>query len=143
MKFWDSSAIVPLVVQENETEAMRALLRADRDVVVWALTGVEVISALWRRARSGQLTETARVAAADALSDLESAWNPVIDVAPVVARARRVLAAHPMRAADACQLAAALQVCRERTDSLEFVTLDDRLAEAARREGLRVLPTPS
>ncbi|MFY9343542.1 MAG: hypothetical protein WAT39_13685 [Planctomycetota bacterium] len=55
-------------------------------------------------------------------------------------RARRLLANHPLRAADACQLAAALIACRERPDALGFVTLDSRLAEAARREGFTVLP---
>lgn len=95
-------------------------------MLVWAQTSVEVTSALWRRIRNGDLTEAAR--------------NQALDVAQVAARARRLLAAHPLRAADACQLAAALLLCRERTENLEFVTLDERLADAARREGLRVLP---
>jgi predicted nucleic acid-binding protein len=142
MRFWDSSAVVPLVVHEKQTDVMRSLLEEDRGIVVWAMTGVEVTSALWRRARAGEIDETARVGAIAALAELELAWNRTIDVVQVGARARRVLATHPLRAADACQLAAALLVCRERTDALDFVTLDDRLAEAARREGLRVLALP-
>jgi hypothetical protein len=55
-------------------------------------------------------------------------------------RARRLLAAHPLRAADALQLAAALVACDERSDMLAFVTLDDRLAKAARRGGFVVVP---
>jgi hypothetical protein len=55
-------------------------------------------------------------------------------------RARRLLAVHPLRAADALHLAAALIACDERSDVLPFVTLDDRLAEAARREGFDVVP---
>ena len=140
MRFWDSSAIVPLVIQEQGTADLRDLLEQDADMLVWALTGVEVTSALWRRIRNGDLTDAARNQALDALAALESVWNPALDVAQVAARARRLLAAHPLRAADACHLAAALLLCRERTDSLAFVTLDDRLADAARREGLRVLP---
>jgi predicted nucleic acid-binding protein len=140
MKFWDGSALVPLVLQERESETLRALIAADRDLAVWALSSAEVTSALWRRARSGELDESARVEAAEALGELEGACHVVSDVAQIAARARRLLAVHPLRAADACQLAAALVTCRERTDSLEFVTLDDRLADAARREGLRVLP---
>jgi len=143
MRFWDSSAIVPLILQEEETAAMRTLFAEDRDVVVWALTGLEVASALWRRARTGDLDEAPRAAAAESLAQLESAWNTMIDIGEVVARARRVLAAHPLRAADAAQLAAALIAGRERTDTLDFVTLDARLADAARREGLRVLPARS
>lgn len=140
MKFWDSSAIVPLVVQEADSEVVRDLLGHDPDMLVSALTSVEVTSALWRRIRNGDLTESARNQALDALTVLEGVWNQALDVAQVAARARRLLAAHPLRAADACQLAAALLLCRERTENLEFVTLDERLADAARREGLRVLP---
>jgi hypothetical protein len=119
---------------------MRALLDSDRDVVVWSLTPVEVTSALWRRARAGSLDESTRTAACDALAVLESAWNVALDIEQVGARARRLLASHPLRAADACQLAAALVVSRERPTTLPFVTLDERLAEAARREGFSVVP---
>ena len=140
MRFWDSSAIVPLLLQEAATAAMRTLLDEDPDMVVWPMTSLEVTSALWRRARAGELEERARAGAAEALAELETVWNVLIDIGQVVARARRLLATHPLRAADAAQLAAALIAGRERTDTLTFVTLDDRLAEAARREGLRVAP---
>ena len=139
MKFWDSSAIVALILQEPSTAAMRAALTEDPEVVVWALTSLEVTSALWRRVRAGELAEAGRVAAAESLAQLEFAWTTTIEVSGVVARARRLLAAHPLRAADAAQLAAALVCCRERTDTLDFVTLDTRLADAARREGMRVV----
>ena len=51
MRFWDASAIVPLVALEKETGDCRSLLAKDRDIVVWLLTPVEVISALTRRLR--------------------------------------------------------------------------------------------
>jgi len=140
MRFWGSSAIVPLLVHEETTSIVRDMLAEDRDVVVWALTGVEVTSTLWRRSRSGELSATSLATALDSLVAMESVWNTVLDVAEVVARARRLLAAHPLRAADAVQLAAALVAGRERADAFSFVTLDDRLGDAARREGLRVLP---
>jgi len=140
MRFWDSSAVVPLINQEESTSAMRAILGEDATVIVWAMTSLEVTSALWRRHRAGELTESARATAAELLAGLEANWSVAIDVGEVMTRARRVLAAHALRAADAAQLAAALVCCRERTDNLYFVTLDKRLAEAARREGLRVLP---
>ena len=46
---------------------------------------------------------------------------------------------HPLRAADALQLGAALVVAENRTAPLTFVTFDRRLAEAAEREGFEVL----
>jgi hypothetical protein len=46
---------------------------------------------------------------------------------------------HDLRAADAHQLAAAFVAAESRPPSLEIVTLDDRLAAAATREGFRVI----
>ena len=55
-------------------------------------------------------------------------------------RAGRLLATHPLRAADALQLAAALVWCDEAPQGETFVCLDERLSAAARREGFAVLP---
>lgn len=54
-------------------------------------------------------------------------------------RARRLLESHPLRAADALQLAAALIASEEEPKDLPFVTLDRRLALAAEKEGFKVL----
>ena len=51
MRFWDTSALVPLVVEEATTPAMQKLLREDGDVVVWMLTSVELLSTLGRLGR--------------------------------------------------------------------------------------------
>jgi hypothetical protein len=56
------------------------------------------------------------------------------------ARDADVLAAHPLRAADALQLAAALVWTGEAAAGEAFVCLDERLRDAARREGFEVLP---
>jgi predicted nucleic acid-binding protein len=50
----------------------------------------------------------------------------------------RVVRVHPLRAADAMQLAAAMTAAKMRPSSLEFVTADRRLAAAAAREGFTV-----
>lgn len=52
--------------------------------------------------------------------------------------ARRLLRVHALRAADALQLAAAIAASEADPASLKLVTLDERLAEAARREGFPV-----
>ncbi len=54
-------------------------------------------------------------------------------------RRARFLRVHPLRAADALQLAAAFAAAERRPASLEMVTLDDRLADAARKEGFALL----
>ncbi len=138
MRFWDSSAVVPLLIGEPSTPAMRALLRRDVAMIVWSLTPVEVLSALWRRRRAGELDDVSATTAQAALVQLEPAWSRVVDVTAVERRARRLLGVHPLRAADALQLSAALVASGERPDLLDFVTLDVRLADCARREGFTV-----
>jgi predicted nucleic acid-binding protein len=54
-------------------------------------------------------------------------------------RAERLAAVHPLTAADALQLAAALVASGDRPETLDFVTLDSRLAAAAQIEGFRVI----
>lgn len=122
---------------------MRKCLADDPVIVVWALTEVELCSALWRRARAGEIREVARRQAQSVFDDLLATANVVNSVAHVVARSRRILATHQLRAADSMQLAAALLVAGNEPESLEFVTLDERLGAAASHEGFLVLPHPA
>ncbi len=142
MRFWDSSALVPLVVREPTTSWAQALLTADPAVLSWALSPVEVRSALARRGRDGTLS-TSRFDQACARADrLFAAVSHVVSLDAVVERAQRLLNLHDLRAADALQLAAALVACEERPRSLPFVTLDGRLAASAQREGFVVETAP-
>jgi predicted nucleic acid-binding protein len=142
VRYWDASALVPLVIAEDETARMRSLLREDAHVVTWAWTSVELASAVERRARAGELDRAQRRAALRAFEELSSTYDEVTDVLAIRRRALSLLARHPLRAADAAQLAAALLVAPESGPSLDFVCLDERLAEAAEREGLTALPAP-
>jgi len=140
VRFWDSSAVVALVVPEPSSGACRRLLVADPEVVVWALTPVEVLSAIHRRARTGELDREGYDASQQRLDVLRAGWDEIQDIEVVRARAERILAVHRLRAADALQLAAALTASVERPRDVELVSLDRRLDEAARREGFTVLP---
>ncbi|MCI0341677.1 MAG: type II toxin-antitoxin system VapC family toxin [Planctomycetales bacterium] len=140
MRFWDSSGIVPLAVLEHSTERVLALLEEDRALTVWGMTEVEVLGAIWRRRRSAEITEAERLSAEDFLDRLAATATRVTDTPAVVVRARRLVSVHSLRAGDAAQLAAALVACDDDPGGLPLVTLDDRLAEAARKEGFRVLP---
>ena len=71
---------------------------------------------------------------------LASEWSGVLPSETVRARADRSLSVHVLRTADAFPLAAALLWSRGETGGHAFVSLDDRLREAAQREGFRVLP---
>jgi predicted nucleic acid-binding protein len=139
MRFWDASAIVPLVALEKETGDCRDLLAEDSDIVVWLLTPVDVISALTRRLRERSLKSVEFSKAKEQLAALEKAWSEVISIERVRERARRLLETHPLRAADSLQLAAALLTSEENPQGFPFVTLDRRLGSAAEREGFNVL----
>lgn len=139
MRFWDSSAIVPLVCAEAESRRCRFWLREDPVVIVWSLAATEVISAVARKRREGRLERPAFTVAKRRLQKLEDAWSEVAEIDAVRARARRLLEIHALRAADALHLAAALVAFEERTAGLAFVTFDTRLGDAAEREGFTVL----
>jgi len=142
VRFWDASAIVPLVVEEAGTSLARAWLRDDAEVVIWGLTRLELASAIERRTRERLLKASARTAALRRLARLAAGAHEVTDLAAVRVRALSLLARHPLRAADAAQLGAALVVAEQDPGALTFVALDRRLAEAAGREGLDVLTWP-
>jgi len=135
VRFWDSSAIVPLLVTEGRSAAMADLLREDRDLVVWWGTGIECLSALRRRERQGLLSVAEADEATAILDDLGEAWIEVQPKDEVRNRASRALAVHTLRAADSLQLAAALAWRPVPTREARFISLDGRLAEAAHREG--------
>jgi predicted nucleic acid-binding protein len=135
VKFWDASAIVPLVVAESTTQSMQAFARRDPDMLVWWGSEVECVSALARLERAGALDSTAMALASGLLTQLAAGWHEVEPSEIVRENAVRFLRVHPLRAADALQLAAAFIAAERRRATLEVVTLDDRLAEAARKEG--------
>ena len=140
MRFWDSSALVAIAVDEKATRSVRDLSREDPELMVWILSEVEITSALWRRRRANELTEIVRADAQRQMDLTLSNAVTVADVPAVVRRARRLLASHTLRAADAMQLAAALLACEDEPSRLPFVTIDDRLADAAAREGFTIAP---
>jgi hypothetical protein len=145
VKYWDASALVPLLHEEPSSAQVRGWLKDDSVVVTWALTRLEIASAVERLVRQGTLDAAGRRRALSLLDRLAASWHEVTDLAAVRSRALSLVARHPLRAADAAQLAAALLVADPDPSSLVFVSLDLRLGDAAAREGLRVpddAPTP-
>jgi predicted nucleic acid-binding protein len=140
MRFWDASALIPLIVSEDQTDYCLKALNADSEIMVWTLSEVEVCSALCRKHREGFLSEAF-------LADAMARMNQVLGAAFVVAattsvkqRALRLLHVHALRAADALQLSAALVAVQEEVHKMPVMCFDDRLCTAARREGFIVNP---
>ena len=140
MRFWDSSALVPLLIEEPESAGMIRLIRGDAEIAMWWGTPTECWSALARREREADWSAKTTD---EALANLKKVMERAHEVLPslaVRACSRRLLFTHALRAADALQLAAAIVLGSIEVADLEFVTLDSVLAQAARREGLRVIP---
>jgi predicted nucleic acid-binding protein len=139
VRFWDSSAIVPLLFTESSSGELESMLAADRQQHVWWATEVECVSAVARVER--QQTPPAQLVRATArLQNLVSRWSEVSPAPVLREAAKRLLRVHDLRASDAFQLAAALVLADGDPSSVEFVSLDHRLRTAANREGLNVLP---
>ena len=139
MRFWDASAIVPLLVAEPSTRRLQALAAEDSAILVWWGSEVECVSALARLEREGAFNEAAMTVALARLRQLVAGWHEVDPSDAIREAAARFLRVHPLRAADALQLAAAFLAAERRPASLELVTLDDRVAAAARKEGFTVI----
>lgn len=139
MRFWDTSSIVPQLVSQPQSSAADAVADSDPNQVVWWATEVECVSAIARLEREGRLDPTQVAAAFDSLARLAEAWQAIDPTTRLRETARRLLRVHPLRAGDALQLAAAIVAADGDPSTLTFVTLDDRLAQAAEREGFPVV----
>ena len=139
MNFWDSSAIVPLLIAESATAQMQALARQDPDMLVWWASEVECASALARLERAGALSPEGIERALRRLTDLAQGWHEIEPNEVVREAATRFLRVHPLRAAAAMQLAAAFAAAEGRPRTLPLLSLDACLGEAARKEGFPVV----
>jgi len=138
VRFWDSSAVVPLLIQQERSSRAAAWVSGDDAMVMWTLTPVEVVSALRRLVREGALSEDAARVAEVRLGEMLDTSHIVIDVEAVKSLAARLLRLHPLRAFDALQLGAALHWTEGNPQGRTLHTLDNRLAQAAEREGFLV-----
>lgn len=140
MKFWDSSALIPLILPEPETRALGTLLKADATIAAWWGSRLECAAAIARLERERRVTGQHMAQARSRLDLLSDQWVEIAPSPQVRDQAERLVRVHVLRSADAHQLAAAMVASQHRPASLEFVTIDQRLADAARREGFRLLP---
>ncbi len=138
MRFWDSSALIPLLVHQPVSPRVDAWLEGDAAIAIWTLTPVELSSALQRLLREAALSEAHTEAAERRMLELVPSCHVVVNVEHVKSQARRLLRLHPLRAADALQLAAAVEWAGGRPQGRTLHTFDGRLAGAARREGFEV-----
>ena len=100
---------------------------------------MHLVSALAWLERADVLDAKAVSIASERLKQLADGWHEVEPSDILPESATRFLCVHPLRAADALQLAAAFMAAERRPASLQVVTLDERLADAARKEGFALV----
>jgi prevent-host-death family protein len=135
MRFWDSSAVIPLLVAETASRDIQDLFEADPVMIVWWATDIECVSAIARQQRLGRLAEQTAVNGTSGLTRFVTPgtkWSPRMAFVSLQSVSPPM---HDLRTADALQLAAALFASEDRPSTLEFLSLDERLQTAARREG--------
>ncbi len=139
MKYWDSSAVVPLLAEDAATDRVRAVYGEDSTMIVWWGTPVECMSALARLEREERLDSVSITKATRRLKQMQRLWQEVQPLETLRDIAMRLLRVHPLCAADSLQLAAAIVASEHRPATMDFVCFDARLALAAQREGFNVI----
>ena len=139
MRFWDASALVLLCLEQPLSPVVRELLREDRIIVAWWGSPIECWSAFARLRREGMLTAEQEESARRVLRTLQDTWAEILPGEEVRRQAGRLLRLHSLRSVNVLQLAAALEWAGV-PRSGEMVVFDERLAAAARLEGLTPKP---
>jgi len=137
LAFWDASALIPLCVRQIQTPQARVLY-LNHAVGVWWATPVEIVSGLTRLKRMSEIDQDEFLIGKQRALELARVWVPIGPTASIAARACSLLELYPLRAADALQLAAALDACEDKPQSNLFITADQRLADAAQQSGFSV-----
>src|SRR5260370_5739418 len=128
--FWDATALVPLCVEQRITPRVASLYKGYRAVVWWA-TPVEIASALARLVRTREISTSEWAKARQVAVALADEWSVVQPAEALRDHATRLVERYDLKAADAMQLAAALEWCDKVPRGEVFLTADQKLREAA------------
>jgi predicted nucleic acid-binding protein len=139
--FVDSSALVKRYVQEDGTSWVRSLThyRTGNQIFLARITIVEVTSAIARR-RAGRTIRSAQASSfLSRFRDHVAGRYTILEVTTaLLAYATSLANKHALRAYDAVQLAAALELNRMSQGGMVVVSADKDLNAAAAAEGLAV-----
>jgi hypothetical protein len=138
--FLDTSAVVKRYVLETGTAWIRGLAApaAGHVLYIARITDVEVTAALARRRSGGSLTAAQALAALHQFrQDIAQDFRIAEIAVPLLRQASRMADTHALRAYDAVQLAAALEI-RTLAPPLTLISADQELNAAATAEGLAV-----
>lgn len=143
--YFDSSSTVKKYVSETGTAWVLSLFKlpTDNAIYVSQITGVEVVSAISRRFRAGDLAkQAAKKSIARFKRDFQYRLRVLRLTDNVILDAMRLSEIHGLRGYDAVQLSVALELEKRlapnNLTSIIFVSSDDNLNQAAQTEGLTV-----
>ena len=128
--FWDASALVPLCVRQGITPSVESLYESYR-VVIWWATPVEIASALARLVRTAEINSSEWEKARQVVVALADEWSVIQPSNALRDHATRLVDRYDLKAADAVQLAAALDWCDKVPRGEIFLAADQKLREAA------------
>jgi predicted nucleic acid-binding protein len=130
--YWDASAILSLIVEDQHSARARRFRASNVPHLVSSLTFTEVCAVLARLEREGHISAQNRDRA---IRSLRSRPWSALRLDPNRHLAAQLASRHPLRGADLWHLATTVTLASE-LPQLALLTFDTRLAEAARGEGL-------
>jgi len=139
MIYLDSSALVKRYAEEAGTDFVKSILSTDRLITTSKLTYPEILSALMRKVRAGEIQ---RKRFDDIVDRFEKDWNHVLvlefhnDLLQIV---KFLIEKHPIKAADAIHLSSALWLKLSSKIDVTFVASDLNLLKAAQAEKLQII----
>jgi predicted nucleic acid-binding protein len=143
--FWDSSALVKRYILETGSTWVQALTdaTAGHDLFIVRLTMVEITSAITRRGRGGTIPPGDVATILGQFRREAAAGFFIMDLTPTLLDdAVRIAETYALRANDAVQLAAALDIAQQSIAAgrgpITFASADAELNLAATAEGLVV-----
>jgi len=139
MIYLDSSALVKRYAEEVGTDFVKSILATDGLITTSKLTYPEILSALMRKVRSGEIEKKTFNGIVD---KFDKDWDHILvldfhnDLLPIV---KTLIEKHPLKAADAIHLSSALWLKLSSKVDVTFVASDSNLLKAAGAEKLQVM----
>jgi predicted nucleic acid-binding protein len=139
MIYLDSSALVKRYTEEAGTDFVKSILATSGLITTSKLTYPEILSALMRKVRSGEIEKKTFNGIVD---KFDKDWDHILvldfhnDLLPIV---KTLIEKHPLKAADAIHLSSALWLKLFSKADVTFVASDSNLLKAAEAEKLQVM----
>jgi uncharacterized protein len=141
--YLDTSALVKRYVKETFSDLVITLWNGAEEIVTSSVAYAETMASFFKKKREcgsgdGVIKE--------ALDSFQKEWLGFIRVEVndgLNGHIRKVVEKHPLRGFDAIHLASALLIQERLPGEFTFACFDNRLLEAAEKEGLMVFPSES